>query len=81
MSTEPKVGDKVVYVPMPEHRSLSAAGPWLRRQHEPSQVVDGPLGVEGRIRCWTPGDSDYWTAWPGEYRVVERATYERVGEP
>lgn len=80
-TTVPTVGDKVVYVPAPEHVGLAAAGAWQRRQHNPAQVIDGPRGDDSHYRCWTPGDHDYWTAPPERLRVVERATYTPVKEP
>jgi hypothetical protein len=86
MSTEqPKVGDKVVYVPNPAFAHLPLREPWGERAERPSLVTEGPDG-DGDFWCrplrdggaWV--DRDEWLAPPERLRVVGRATYERVGE-
>lgn len=79
MSTEqPKVGDKVVYVPdfgVEKHRLRPA---WRARTESVALVVEEP-DATGEYACRTPA-GDEWYAPADRLRVVERATYERVGE-
>ncbi len=77
MSTEPKVGDKVVYVPEEWAVGLPLRPEWQLRAETPSLVVE--VG-ERAARCWTEGQAETWATYTRSLRVVERATYERVGE-
>ena len=77
----PKVVDKVIYVPAPEHAQTLLQGAWRRRRQTSSLVVDGPRGDDGHYRCWMPGDHDYWSAPAERLRVVERASYTPVEAP